>query len=228
MPTESIVLIHLGPEAPKYLCDCIHQIRLWNNPSQVDIYLVVEPINIGSDLVVGISNTYSVRVISTDSLERTSTHSEFIEKNIEYDLQFNTNYWRHVTERFFYLEEVMRDYSLESVVHMEYDVLLYEDMSILAPILRKHIPNIALPFDNDIQGCASFMVVNNTEALELFNGFITANNDKKVTDMHLLSVFRRHYPEFMSSLPQIPKEIYAVNPNRSSWSGLKPKYGSTQ
>jgi hypothetical protein len=228
MSKESIILIHLGPNTPNYLCDCIHQIRLWNNPTNVDIYLVLEPININSDLITSISSKYSVRVISTDSLERTTTHSEFIETNIEYSLQFNTNYWRHVTERFFYLEEVMRDYCLETVVHMEYDVLLYEDISILGPLLRKYIPNIGLPFDNDIQGCASFMVVNNIEALEFFNGFITANNNKNITDMHLLAIFRRNYPEFMSSLPQIPKELYDKNPNRISRSGLEPKYGSTQ
>ena len=49
---------------------------------------------------------------------------------------------------------------------------------------------MAIPFDNDKQGYASFMVVNNLEALELFNGFLCANcNINDITDMYLLSLF---------------------------------------
>ena len=125
---ESIVLIHLGTDLPNYLEDCIHQIRLWNDPAQVDVYLIVFKELL--ELLTPLAIKYSVRLISTESLRRTSTHSEFLNVYKNYDSIFRNNYWRHVIERFYYLEELMRDYSLESVIHMEYDVLIYEDISL--------------------------------------------------------------------------------------------------
>jgi hypothetical protein len=222
---ESIVLIHLGEDIPDYLETCIHQIRLWNDPSQVDIFLIVFD-SVG-ETIAPMTAKHSVRVVLTSTLKPSETHLEFLQTYKNYDPKFRNNYWRHVIERFYFLEELMRDYNLESVVHMEYDVLLYEDLSVLGPVLREHIPHMALPFDNDQQGYASFMIINSLDTLEMFNGFILTNcNENNITDMKLLSMFRRNYPDFFVGLPLIPKALYDAKPERKSWNNTIPKYGA--
>lgn len=220
---EAIVLVHLGPDLPSYLNDCLHQIRLWNDPSQVDIYLILFKEVLANVETVRLALTHSVRLIATEFLTPTSMHSAFITHFKEYDATFRNHYWRHVIERFYYIEELMDKYALDSVIHMENDVLLYEDMAQVGPLLRQHIPTMALPFDNDTQGYASFMVINNREALTCFNTFISANcNVKNMSDMKLLSLFNYIYPQYLVSLPQIPRSVYEAKPHRQSWMGMKP------
>ena len=210
----SIILVHLGTNIPLYLDACLKQIRLWNSIENVAVYLVAfEEL---SEIFDPLCEKYSVTFVRTNSLTPTENHSRFIRDLKNYDASFRNDYWRYVVERFFYMEEVMRSYNLTNVIHMEYDVMLYMDVSEFYPGVTKHIPGMALAFDNDTQGYPSFIFINSIEALELLNGFITVNCNSGLTDMKLLSLFRWLYPNLLQSLPQIP-----VRPleNRTNLSG---------
>ena len=210
----SIILVHLGTDIPLYLDACLKQIRLWNSVENVAVYLVAfEELY---EILNPLCEKYSITFVRTSMLTPTENHSRFIRYLKNYDASFRNNYWRYVVERFFYMEEVMRAYNLSNVIHMEYDVMLYMDVSEFYPGVVTNIPGMALAFDNDTQGYPSFIFINSIGALELLNGFITVNCNSGLTDMKLLSVFRWLYPNLLQSLPQIP-----VRPteNRTTLSG---------
>ena len=220
-PELGIILVHLGHELPPYLDVCIQQIRLW---SSLPIYLVVfEEVK---DHYMKTLAQYNVRIISTSELTPTQNHLYFLKEYTNYDKEFRDGYWRFVIERFYYIEEVMRLYKLDKAIHMEYDVMIYEDIAKLYP-RANIIKGLALSFDNDVQGYPSFIIVNNLSSLELLNGFIAINCNAGLTDMRLLSVFRKVFPTHMESLPQIPLSTYKGKPNRKNLMGVEPE-GSTE
>lgn len=214
----SLILVHLGTDVPSYLETCIQQVRLW---SSVPIYLIVFD-ELKEYLTVRLSH-YTVTVVATSELPQTENHSEFLKTYTNYDKQFRNGYWLFVIERFYYMEELMILYNLEKAIHMEYDVMLYEDIVYLYPAANS-IKNMALAFDNDSEGYPSFIFIHNLEALQLLNGFIAITCNNGLTDMRLLSAFRWIYPNILESLPQIPTITYKGNcQERSSISGLKPR-----
>lgn len=214
MSRSSIILVHLGTDKPHYIRDCIRQIRLWNNPGEVDIYLVAFPEL--AEVFGPMCEEYFATFVSTASLTSTKSHKQFLEDYTNYDSTFRTGYWRFVVERFYYMEETMRAFNLKSAIHLEYDVMLYMNLASLQEKFATHIPNMALAFDNDVQGYPSFIVINNIDALELLNGFICVNCNSGLSDMKLLSVFRWIYPALLESLPQISTAMFEANPNRKS------------
>jgi len=216
----AIILVHLGTELPPYLETCIQQIRIW---SSLPIYIVVFE-ELKSHYVKSLEQ-YNVQIISTSELTRTESHLYFLKNYINYDKEFRNGYWRFVIERFFYMEEVMRLYKLNKAIHIEYDVMIYEDIEKLYP-KADIIKGLALSFDNDSEGYPSFIVINNIGALELLNGFIAINCNAGLTDMRLLSVFRKVYPDQIESLPQISTAIYNRKPKRKSIRGIEAE-GST-
>jgi hypothetical protein len=215
-----IILVHLGHELPPYLDVCIQQIRIW---SSLPVYLVVfEEVK---DYYIKTLTPYNVRIISTSELTPTQNHLYFLKAYTNYDKEFRDGYWLFVIERFYYMEEVMRLYKLDKAIHLEYDVMIYEDVAKLYP-KADIIKGLALAFDNDVQGYPSFIIINNLASLELLNGFMAINCNAGLTDMRLLSLFRKVYPHHMESLPQIPLSTYKGKPIRKSINDTEPE-GST-
>ena len=210
-----IIIVHLGIELPPYIDTCIQQIRIW---SSLPIYLVVFEEH-KSHYIKSLAQ-YNVQVISTSELTHTESHLYFLKNYTNYDKEFRNGYWRFVIERFFYMEEVIRHYKLDKAIHMEYDVMIYEDIEKLYP-KADIIKGLALSFDNDSEGYPSFIIINSLGALELLNGFMAINCNSGLTDMRLLSAFRKVYPDQIESLPQIPTATYKGKPIRKSLSGIE-------
>lgn len=116
----ALVLVHLGSFAPQYLLDCVSQARLWS--PEFPIYTVLDYTHRGSSF----SETLAAKttVVFTDELERSPQHLRFLE-NYKGDEAFRGKYWRHVKERFFYIQELMTQKNLSNVLYAEYDVLWY-------------------------------------------------------------------------------------------------------
>jgi len=218
----SLILVHLGYDTPFYLRDCLHQIRLWNSPEEVDIYLVAFPEK--EETFIPLCSQYGVKFVSTTTLKKTIVHESFSKNLTNYDSAFRDDYWRYVIERFFYMEEVMVEFSIKAAIHMEYDVLVYMNLPPLSKKIKEHISGLALSFDNDTQGYPSFVVINDVNALSMLNGFFSVNCASGLTDMKLLSYFRKVYPTLMESLPQIPRKVFEANPSgRANLDGTTPQ-----
>ena len=222
----NIIIVHLGEDLPHYIRDCLEQLRIWNSPEEVKIFLVTFPELI--ELLEPICRDFSITFVSTEALLpfQTESHKYFLANYKNYDAAFRNGYWRFVIERFYYMEELMRSYNLTSAIHLEYDVMVYIDVAALQTKFNENIKGLALSFDSDTEGCPGFIVVNSLGSLELLNGFMAINCNSGLTDMRILSVFRKIYPDQMESLPQISTATYKGKPIRKSLSGIDAE-GST-
>jgi len=221
MAKTSIVLIHLGNSEPEYLIDCLHQIRLWHPAEQTDLYLIAWP---------GVTETFSAacteyqaEFVSTETLTPSAHHQTFLQEYSNYDAGFRDGYWQFVVERFYYLEELLLQRKIESAIYIENDVLLYQNLNLIQNNLEQSIPHMALCFDNDWQGYPSFIVVNNADTLGHLNRFITKHCNSGNTDMKLMSIYARHFPDHLQSLPQISQTQFQRVPDRKTLLGHKPK-----
>lgn len=125
----SVVLVHLGTDQPEHLRDCIEQIRLW---SDVKIYLICY----GVCSQLPFFKKLNVEMIYTCNLRKSEAHQKFLE-NYSGNLTFRNNYWRHVFERFFWIDNFLHKTDLTDILYLEYDVLMYYDPKIILDKLSK-------------------------------------------------------------------------------------------
>jgi hypothetical protein len=98
-------------------------------------------------------------------------------------------YWTNTTRRFFVLEQFLKTFSREKLIHLESDTVLLD---------KRFIDNLFLESNWGIKytkqdvtlGCASVFLVNSRNKLEKFNQFIIDNwNSPSETDMTLLAKY---------------------------------------
>ena len=214
---NSILLVHLGEYVPPYLRDCVHQIRLWNSVEDLDIFIVVEPCQRGKEFWTELVKNYAVRIVYTDELEPTQDHLVFRKEFIG-DTQFRKGYWKHVKERFFYMEEVMEKFQLGPTVAMEYDILLYAHTKELVTRLVEHsATQLAYVMDNPYRGHPGFLFIPCVDAIRRFNTFIVEMIKTPMEDMQLLAEFKNTYGESaVKCLPLITPQRNKTIPRRIS------------
>ena len=191
MVNHNIILIHKGNQFYDYINDCISQICNFN---RCPIYMVSNEAH--KDKII---KHDQVTFVPIESLTKTKTH-EFFEKTKTYDTSFRDGFNKSVTERFFLIEEVMIEFSLENVFHIENDNLIYTDLKdILSVFTSKY--TFASVFDNDQRCVPSFIYIKDINSINNLNNFII--NSPQSNDMDLLSNFR--YTQSQSiSLPILP------------------------
>ena len=123
---HSLVLVHIGQEIPAYMYYCMQQIRIFNS---CDVYLVananaLEKFNAPLE-------EFDVIGIPCESLEKSYHHQKFAQAE-----HLENGFWRYTTERFFYIEELARQLQLTDIFHIEYDNMLYVDVSQLELAIR--------------------------------------------------------------------------------------------
>ena len=200
----SVILTHLGESIPLYIKDCIHQIRLW---SDIKIYVILEPVHKTNEFW---SSLNSVILVFTDSLQITDHHEAF-RRGFQGDTQFRKGYWKHVKERFFYVEELMLRDSLDHVVSMEYDVLVYMDLIHVIDKLKKSFQTLRFVRDNDERGHPAFMYCPSASTLRDFNQFLVEIIQTPLEDMQALAAYAYNYPEKVRSLPVLTSDMKSDN-----------------
>ena len=114
----------------------------------------------------------SIYLIAVESLNDTYNYNA----TTQLDNQFRGGFWALTSARFFYLYEFIRKYSIENVIHLENDVLIYYNTDVLYPLLDTS--KIYLPFDTFQRNIASIMFIPNAlvfkTALDLYD---LAKND---------------------------------------------------
>ena len=125
--TENLIQIHIGKNLPDYIYDSIYQSLLVN--SDFNLYVLID-----SDLVETFNkkiklfniDTTFVKVVQLFECEKVNKYNNYIKK---FNLQsFRDSFWISTTSRFFYIEEFMIKYNIESLFHSENDVMLYRDL----------------------------------------------------------------------------------------------------
>jgi len=229
-----LILTHLGQSIPPYMKDCVHQLRIWN--PELTIYLILDTYhkenifqttylaNLNGEMPLWniLVTKYGVNIVYTDSLYITQHHSYFrnnLKSEERFDLQFRKGYWQFFKERFFYLEELIKQKSLTDVISMEYDILVYQNIQPLFQKLAKSHQTLRFVKDNETKGHPGFIYIPNYSILEHYNQFLVSIMDSGLEDMQSLVAYEKKYPTRVHYLPVLSEETTFRKPNRRSLEG---------
>jgi hypothetical protein len=181
----SIVFVHIGPTLPDYLPIAVEQARLFNRDCPV--YIIGNKKAFQS---APFSFDKSIRCIHCETLKTSKSHETF---------RAQSKLSRHVlhgfvmfsSERFFYLEELMRQYALEDVFHLENDVMLYADLKNLLPTFHTHYAGkIGATFDNETRCIPGFVYISTLKPITQLVQFMAEKAKAAKNDMEILLAFK--------------------------------------
>ncbi len=182
----SIVYVHLGPKIPGYLPAAITQARYFNPDSP--IYLIANQAALGR-IPDELKESRAI-LVPAESLPRTVAHETF-RRLSRLDRTSRDGFWMFATERFFYLCALMQEKELTDVFHLEYDNMLYFDVSKTLPAFQEFYQGkIAATFDNDKRCIAGCMYISDTAPLERFLHFVATKSRLNFNDMEFLAEFK--------------------------------------
>jgi hypothetical protein len=130
-------------------------------------------------------------------------HHQYFSKHFKGDTDFRKGYWKHVKERFFYIEECMSKFSLKHTISMEYDVLVYTNILELQTKLKAGPQSLRIVRDNDLRGHPAFMYIPSSEHIQQFNVFIVSIIETPLEDMQALAAYADNYSDRINYLPVI-------------------------
>jgi len=129
-------------------------------------------------------------VIYEEDLKQTDNSRQFTNQRKDWEWS-QSSYWTNTTRRFFVLEQFMKTFAQEKLIHLESDCVLLEDRFILDLFLKDDW-GIKFTKQDSLRGCASVFLVNSVAKLECFNSFILNHwSEPDQTDMTLLSKYQR-------------------------------------
>jgi hypothetical protein len=201
----SIVLVHLGPKPfPDYGYDCIEQARLFNPAERIYVVVADECGSIDASRI----EASRCELVRSGALRRIAKHSFYSATNLLRRKGLG-GFWLFAAERFFLIEELMRGYGLEDVVHLENDVLMYFPIAGTLGGFRSLYPGMGVARDHDGRCMASLLYIRDIRAISRFNRYIALNLlSRRKNDMQLLSGYARGKPG--TQLPLVSSAYEAV------------------
>jgi hypothetical protein len=181
MQQISFVLVHLGDGiVPEHIYYCINQIRAFNKKER--LILIVDAGN--EKYLKTILRMERCEIVSIDNLHRTEHHDHFRSQNRLFEEGMN-GFWQYSTERLFVVEEVMSRFSLQNVVHLENDVMIYASADSFGKTLISSYSGLGLTQDCDKRAIGGFVFIKNVAALRELTEMIAYSREKK-NDMEFL------------------------------------------
>lgn len=216
------VLVHKGDVFPNYLCDTIHQFYLFNPNSKLVIitdYLFAE--------TTSLLQCYPyLKNIITTSLKKTLAHSIYTKFSL-LNRSFRGGFWKYAMERFFVIDDYIRQYNPEGVIHFEYDNTIYFNVEQLYKIFISTGKELAIPQDSPDRCIPSIVFIKGNTILHDFcveynlKHLLRRFNDmrsfwrfcsKKIDKTHFLPVLPLSYTKKLNSL-QSSSGIRESNPS---------------
>ena len=198
-----VVLVSLGI-FQDYLLNNIKQLKLQGNN---DIVLITE-----KQFFKKIDENLNIQLIDVNEL-----NSEYLEQ-FKYNLRLDRNsrygFWYHCSMRFIYIYEYMKKNNITDVIHIENDVMIYDNLDNLTDKFNKD--KIYLVFDNIDSVIPSIMYINNYINFKI----ILDNYDMNNNDMVNLSKY--YNTSFIESFPIISIDNYEnyFNKNFKSFNSI--------
>lgn len=195
----NLVLIHIGDELPSYINDTVEQIRKFYNG---DLYFV-------KSKNCNFENNFNVKIVDYEFLidyHRVKTFNKVC------TLQ---GFWNVTCQRFIILESLMNVYHLDKVVHIENDVLIYNDPNNLSSYFSLCKDMIAINPTGPEISTGAFVYIDNIEALSFVNEkmlkllktpelLLARLTEKFISEMKLLNIIQVDYPEKVKNFPILP------------------------
>lgn len=194
----SIVFIHIGKSIPPYAEVAITQAREFNPNASIIMLANQEALN---DF-----NCTNITCISCESLTKTTDHADFLAQT-SLDAISREGFWLYTSERFLYLADLMAQYELRDVFHLEYDNMLYADLGALLPVFQSHYQGIGATFDNDARCIPGFVYIRNSEAMNRLSKSFSNHAKDNLNDMQILALFKNENSrDSIDHLPIITNE----------------------
>lgn len=209
----SVVFIHIGEEMPIYLETAVKQARLFNSCNIIVVASAKAFRSSSHNL-----DAYHIVRIPCESLSKTKEHIEFLQTSM-LNKTFRNGFWSKATERFFYLQDLMVQFQLKEVFHLENDNMIYVDIATLLPVFQKHYPCIGMTLDNDSRCIPGFVYVRDAESMTHLSQFICTKAIHGLNDMQSLAGYYQMFgAPFAEQLPIIMKSYVEdqqlISPNK--------------
>lgn len=196
----SIVYIHIGDLLPGYCQTSIKQARDFN--SDCPIILAASKAALEK---FAPQHELNVTLIPLESLLKTDEHTQFMTR------AHPGGFWRVTSERFLYLNDLMVQYGLENVFHLEYDNMLYVNLEEILPLFQQQYAGISATFDNDDRGIAGFIYIRDCKCMQRMAEFFSIHAHGN-NDMQLLAKYKNHAGEqHIDHLPIVMPEYVEEN-----------------
>ena len=143
-----VVLVSLGI-FQDYLLNNIKQLKLQGNN---DIVLITE-----KRFFKKIDENLNIQLIDVNELN--SEYLEQFKNNLQLDRNYRNGFWHHCSMRFVYIYEYMKQNNITDIIHIENDVMIYNNFDNLKDKFNKD--KIYLVFDNIDRVIPSIMYINN-------------------------------------------------------------------
>lgn len=200
----SIVFIHIGPTLPRYTETALLQARAFN--PDCPIILVANECAF-AHFAWKEDFKLNVTQVSCESLKKTLDHQRFIK-----DSKCTDPFWRYTSERFLYLNDLIAQYKLENVFHLENDNMLYVNLEELLPVFKSQYPGMAATFDNDERCIPGFVYISSSYSVNSLAKCFADHAKKGLNDMQILSIFKNTNKRgLIANLPIIMEEYIDKN-----------------
>ena len=216
---HSLVFVHIGKTLPSYIDIALEQAKLFND--KCDIYFIASKAALHDFDIKGITT------IPYENLKKSPQHKNF-EKVSKHNTSFRNGFWRFATERFFYIDELVKKLNLKNVIHIESDNMVYVDFEELLPFFEKNYPGIGAVFAADNRCIPSIVYFSNKRATSDLADYLSKTADKGLNDMYGIANYRinrrEKYIDFLPTVPSEYVESCAMNPLRGPKTKKKESY----
>ena len=165
----NFVLVALG-KIPEYLNDCISQIKKTQKKSK--IFLLV---NKDSGYI-----NKNCKIIFVENLIKSYEHVVFIKKSKLAKDSYRDFFWKHSIERLYYIDNFLNKTNLKNIFHIENDVLLFQNLSLLLSKIKNH--NFACVRDGIDRVIGSLIYIKNKKVskkiVQISNKYLNQNDMK--------------------------------------------------
>ena len=206
-----IVFIHLGGPPPIYMREAVAQARLWNPVAPIYcLSSVVEAYNHGETWV------------DISDIPCGPAHTRFRATTLLPGMDYDRGFWQWTTERLFVLEDWMRWKGVEECFHLENDNMLYQDISAVAPFLKRISPGLSTTFQgqgakrDSLRTCFSVLYCGSVDALTSFL-FYLAGSPSSVDEMRRAGLYWLDTPEDCSYLATAPVGVTLDSETYRHW-----------
>jgi len=211
----NLVLIHIGSDIPPYMIDCVEQARKFYDGNLFAI-MPQRSLEIHKDQF----HAHNCSVFSVEELLGHDVCIEFFKKSS----LLTGDFWTFTFQRLFLLQSLIDQYGLEDVVHIENDVLIYEDIQKLLISFREcYSDSVAITPVGPDHDSAALIYVHKVENLGKMNDallrlmgedrakLVRLTKQDMISEMTLLRLLHGQDPGIVQYLPILPEGEFSTN-----------------
>lgn len=209
--SHSIVFIHIGKTIPAHVPVALSQARTFNPDCPIIFVANEEALQ-----TFKVPNS-NITLITCESLQINEEHRLFKQRS-GHNTEWREGFWLYTSERFLYLHDLMVQYDLENVFHLEHDNMLYANLVELLPIFKENYKGLAITMDNDQRCIPGFVYISSKPIMARLARYFTDKAGDNNNDMQILARFKNDLgDEAADNLPIICSEYVNEQPMRSPY-----------